>query len=323
MILYSQNINTAHGPFGELRQPITKKQVFRNLDVIAERIIASGAVVVCLQEVDFFSLRTAGINQLEYLVHRLGFSFYHGSSHLRSPLPGVLKSFVSNTVLGRDLGTVVISKYPLSEHTSYDFGQSFSPHLPVNYLVKLLNECKGFTFVMVSPPDGPDFGVYSTHLLSDIFYQIIRYLGPELRGNTFGRGWQIQKLHTKVRSALRRFDMPMVIAGDFNAIPRSSRLMAFPSHLSGDPDDYTHDPAMQHIIEQKLFIPPFDLTANANPDLLDGFHTYPAVAPNRTLDYIFLAGPGVQFARYEVDPTPTSDHRAVVAELLFDQKSDL
>jgi len=50
------------------------------------------------------------------------------------------------------------------------------------------------------------------------------------------------------------------------------------------------------------------------PETIEPYHTYPAVDPDRTLDYVFVTRP-LSLRAYRVVPRPLSDHLAVMAEI--------
>lgn len=69
--------NYGHYLTGAWRHVLPSRGVRRNLDHIAE--LLSNYDVVALQEADAGSLRTAQLNQIEYLAHRAGFTHWHAA----------------------------------------------------------------------------------------------------------------------------------------------------------------------------------------------------------------------------------------------------
>lgn len=65
------NIGYASGDKNNLPVPLTKGEVVGNLDAMAEELRKLDADIVFLQEVDFDSRRTFGIDQMDYLVKAL------------------------------------------------------------------------------------------------------------------------------------------------------------------------------------------------------------------------------------------------------------
>jgi hypothetical protein len=57
-----------------------------------------------------------------------------------------------------------------------------------------------------------------------------------------------------------------------------------------------------------------ELFGAGTPETISSFHTYPAVDPDRTLDYVFTTAE-LAFVSYRVVPRAVSDHLLVMAEL--------
>jgi endonuclease/exonuclease/phosphatase family metal-dependent hydrolase len=181
----------------------------------------------------------------------------------------------------------------------------------VNYFAKLLNESKGYTFVSVEV-DGKRVGIINVHLLNDIVFEILRVVGRQVRGEIFARAWQVEKLIEHVRERLEQ-GLPMIVAGDFNSVPREDTLQHLHSR-NGDPDDYRRDVSMVLIREANVLHTIPQLFGAGTAETIEPFHTYPAIDPDRTLDYVF-ATPPLAIRSYRVVPQPVSDHLAVVAEI--------
>jgi endonuclease/exonuclease/phosphatase family metal-dependent hydrolase len=217
-------------------------------------------------------------------------------------------------IVNRDCGTAILSAYPLSETDSYDFGQSYRRDPKINYIARLLNECKGFTYGEIEI-EGKKVGIFSVHLLNDIVYQILRYLGRTIRGEIFARVWQVEKLLEKIREKIDESECPMIVAGDFNSVPRNSKLLDYTYTDAGDPDNYRRDMTMYLIKESGLIRTIPTLFGEGKADEIEALHTYPGHSPDRTLDYIFVSE-GLGFEDYRIIRRPVSDHRAVEAQIL-------
>ncbi len=309
------NINTGHGPQGNFWQRIGRRELLENLDAIASVIRSSDADVACIQEADLRWHRTHSVDQAGFIASRsrLPYLFRHG--HLSSPIPAFLRdatSFPDNVVVNRDTGTAILSRYQIFNTRKYDFGQSFTRSRMVNYAAKLLNEAKGYTFAELDA-GGARIAVMNAHLLNDIVYQVLRYLGKQVRGETFGRAWQAEKLLEHAKEHLEGIGSPLVVAGDFNTVPRESRLQ-FQQSRNGDPDDYRRDITMHLIRESGILRTIPELFGQGDPASIARYHTYPSVEPDRTLDYVFISRQ-LEFLDYRVIGTPVSDHLAVVATI--------
>ena len=306
------NMNTGHGPRGNFRQPIGKRELEENLESIAAMLEAESPDVVCLQEVDFDWRGTHRIDQAKWIAKRAGFPFVHGCAHHKSPLPHVVQRFLGNDVLfTRDCGTAILSRRPILETRQYTFGQTLTPSSRLNYFARLLNESKGYTFAKVEV-DGVNVGIINVHLLNDIVFEILHAVGKQVRGEIFARAWQIEKLLEHVREHVAG-GTPIIVAGDFNSVPREDVLDHLHSR-NGDPDDYRRDVSMVLVREAKLLATIPELFGQGNAATIEPFHTYPAVDPDRTLDYVFATS-AFSFLSYRVVSAPVSDHLGVVAEL--------
>ncbi|MGV8085163.1 MAG: endonuclease/exonuclease/phosphatase family protein [Candidatus Bilamarchaeum sp.] len=311
------NINTAHGPRGDFRDRLSDRTLKSNLDRIARVIHESAADVVCLQEVDFDWGGTRRKNQLQFLADATGLPFHHHQPHLKSPLPSFMRYARlprADIILNRDCGTAIISRFPIVERDHYDFGQSYKKDPLINYFARLLNECKGYTFAELDV-GGKQVGVYSVHVLNDIVFQILHYLGRSMRGETFARVWQVEKLLQKIRDRFDEAEVPIIVAGDFNTVPRESSL-DFKHSQNGDPDNYRRDVSMHLIREAGIISTIPTLFGAGNPNSISPFNTYPGCDPDRVLDYIFTTS-GLSIEDYRVIKQAVSDHLAVVATVSF------
>jgi endonuclease/exonuclease/phosphatase family metal-dependent hydrolase len=307
------NINTGHGPSGEFRQVLDRATVEANLGRVVDLLGREAPDVVCLQEVDFCWRGTSEIDQAAWIAERAGYDHVHACAHHRRMLPRALQRVVgkNEVIFTRNCGTAILSRHPFSRTDQYTFGQTLTAHPIVNHFAQLLNESKGYTFVEVEA-SGTRVGIINVHLLNDIVYEIFRAIGRKVRGEIFARAWQVEKLLEHVRE---RHDagLPMIVAGDFNSVPREDGL-EFTYSRRGDHDDYRRDVSMVLVREAKLLETIPELLGAGSPETIRPFHTYPALDPDRTLDYIF-ATHELSFASYRVVGRPVSDHLLVVAKL--------
>jgi len=312
--LLTLNMNTGHGPRGDFRRPMRRKKLLRNLQRIEDVIRKADPDVVFLQEVDIRWAGTWDINQAEYLRSKCGYGhcFYH--AHHRSPIPSILRSISrppGGVILNRDVGTAILSRQPLISKRAYDFGQSYSSFSSVNYAARLLNESKGYTYARMMGPSGP-VGLMNVHLLNDVLYQMFHALGRRIRGETFARVFQMQKLLEHVREHLESTGIPLIVAGDLNTVPTESQL-DFAYSRAGDPDTYERDISLVLLRESRLLRTIPILQGEGDHESIRPFWTYPS-DPDRTIDYIFISE-GLEFDGYEVLPDPVSDHLAVLATI--------
>jgi endonuclease/exonuclease/phosphatase family metal-dependent hydrolase len=311
--LATLNINTGHGARGEFRQIIDRRELEDNLAQVADLLAVEGPDVVCLQEVDSDWRGSCRVDQAHWIARRAGYPFVHFCAHHASPLPQLVQRILrtDDVIFTRNCGTAILSRLPFLERYDYTFGQTLTNSPLVNYFAKLLNESKGYTFAVVEV-DGARVGIMSVHLLNDIVFEILRAVGRQVRGEIFARAWQVEKLIEHVREGVER-GLSIVVAGDFNSVPREDVLHHLHSR-NGDPDDYRRDVSMYLMREAKLLETIPQLFGLGTPQTIAPYHTYPAVDPDRTLDYVFATQP-LAFHSYRVVPRLVSDHLAVVAEL--------
>jgi endonuclease/exonuclease/phosphatase family metal-dependent hydrolase len=307
------NMNTGHGPRGSFREVIARRELEDNLASVADLLVAEAPDVACLQEVDVDWRGSCRVDQAEWIAERAGYPFVHFCAHHASPLPQFAQRILQKTdvVFTRNCGTAILSRRPFVETHQYTFGQTLTASPLVNYFAKLLNESKGYTLAVVED-EGKRVGVMNVHLLNDIVFEILRVFGKTARGEIFARAWQVEKLIEHVREHLAQ-GVPMIVAGDFNSVPREDALHHLHSR-NGDPDDYRRDVSMVLIREAKVLRTVSELIGGGTRETIAPFHTYPAVDPDRTLDYVF-ATPPLAIRSYRVVPRPVSDHLAVVAEI--------
>jgi len=307
------NINTGHGPSGDFREVLDQKTVEANLGRVVDLLTREGPDVVCLQEVDFRWRGTCEIDQALWIARRAGYDHVHTWAHHTSALPrslwGLLRK--DEIIFTRECGTAILSRRPFARTHQYTFGQTLTESPVVNHFAKLLNESKGYTFVEVEA-GGMRVGIVNVHLLNDIVYQILSTLGRTVRGEIFARAWQVEKLLEHVREH-HEAGLPVIVAGDFNSVPREDSL-EFRHSRRGDHDDYRRDVSMVLMREAKLLETIPELFGAGAPETIGPFHTYPAVDPDRTLDYVF-ATRELSFHSYRVVPRAVSDHLLVVAKL--------
>lgn len=311
--LATLNMNTGHGARRGFRDVIDRRALEDNLASIADLLAAEAPDVACLQEVDVDWRGTCRVNQARWIAARAGYPFVHACAHHATPLPRFAHALFHerDVVFTRNCGTAILSRRPFVETYHYTFGQTLTSSPMLNYFAKLLNESKGYTFVVVEVL-GVRVGVMNVHLLNDIVFEILRAVGKQVRGEIFARAWQVEKLIEHVRECVER-GLSMIVAGDFNSVPREDALHHLHSR-NGDPDDYRRDVSMYLMREAKLLQTIPQLSGNGTPQTIKPFHTYPAIAPDRTLDYIFATRP-LSIRSYRVVPRLVSDHLAVVAEL--------
>ncbi|MDO8554635.1 MAG: endonuclease/exonuclease/phosphatase family protein [Candidatus Micrarchaeota archaeon] len=281
------NLNTGHGPRGNVRDRIGRDVLIENLDRIALVIKTVNPDFACLQEVDFRWAGTHNINQRRYLREATGMPQAASTMHHRRIISNFVAKLIGNyipSIFERYFGTAILSKFPIIQRTGYTFGQDFSRYETINEVLKLLNESKGYTKIEVEV-DGRRISVMDVHLVSDIMYHVFKYLTKrDIYGITFVKEWQVQRVLRYIAAERN----PLILAGDLNSIPPESERTDFAGDTNGDHDNYTRDKTMRLIRESGLIRTFPILFGEGNAADISRCNTYPTLGPNRVLDYIFV-----------------------------------
>lgn len=256
--------------------PRTKAFYQTQLNKLVDEIKASAPDIICLQEIDFESFRSAGINQAEYLATKAAYPYVAEAVSWDAnyiPFP----YWPLNRHFGRmKSGGAVLSKYPI-----------------VSNIVHLLRK-----------PQGQPWW-YNLFYLHRYFQEVSIELGEQKINlinvhleafDKLDRKFQIQELVTKVRS--QKIDF---VAGDFNMIPESAIKK---TKFANDSDNYENDNSYIEMSKAGLL--------EVIPDSIYSldevrYFTFPASQPDRRLDYIFY-NPDLKMIKAEVLPSALSDH---------------
>lgn len=288
--LLTYNIHYGAGMNPDLAKPLTLEQIKANLDGIARVINQLGVDAVLLQEVDFDSARTHGLNQMEYLARatRLGYM---------APVPTWVKGYLPYplwppfSMLGRlDSGQVVLSRWPIKENRR-----------------------------LALPKPAEWFFLYRAFYLARAIQKVTLDVGgtPVTLINIHSESGSLpnRQIHAEM---IRDFVRPLtkgalVMAGDFNAVPPEA---AKKNGFGDEPDlDQRSDKSIATIRSLNLreTIPP-DRYHREEPISL----TFPADKPTRRLDYLFFSDAFYLGSGHVMNHLgPLSDHRPIFAELLF------
>ncbi|GMV40820.1 MAG: endonuclease [Myxococcales bacterium] len=290
LIVVGYNIAYGRGPGGDEAGPWTRDHIERTLDALAAQIEATGAHVAALQEVDLGAHRSHGIDQARYLTEKLGWSNYACALTWENnyvPFPywpparhyGRMKS-----------GQCVLSRLPIRSSVRYRLPQPAANPFWYNwfYLHRALQA------VTIEAGGGRVVELVNVHLEAfDVPNREaqVGILEDVLRGLETDR---------------------VVLVGDFNALPPgATRRHGF----ADEPDaDFREDKSMARIYAMDGLR---EALGPAGPDDPATF-TFPADAPSRRLDYLFVR-PGfvVTEGRVLHDGPALSDHRGIVARLRF------
>lgn len=286
------NIGYASGMENNKGNVLTPADITANLDTIAAAIRRNGADVVALQEVDFDSRRSHGIDELRYLQEKLDFPFAAyvlnwNKRYVPFPIGLDFKKHFGRVRSGQ----AVLSRAPIAENA-------------VDYLAKPFNRPFWYNMFYISRAvqrvkllvAGRELDLYNVHL--EAFHT----------GTRMQHAKQLREI-MKARGFAEGF-----VAGDFNALPPgAARLSGF----ADEPEsDFTGDGTIERIEEGGGLL-------DVVPDSIDGLDespafTFPSDAPARRLDYVFRS-PDMRLVRWSVDrgAGSGSDHLPVIAVFML------
>jgi endonuclease/exonuclease/phosphatase family metal-dependent hydrolase len=267
-----------------------EKTTMQQMETVAAAIKKMDADVIMLQEVDLGSKRTHGIDQLKFIKQKTAYG-YHACALVWK------KNYVPFPFfpLRHQIGFVraancILSKYPLGNHESliFDKPASHAWWLNIGYIDR------GLQRVDIK------IGEKKVALL-----------------NVHLEAWDIaarEKQILEVISYMDKIDIPLILGGDFNTVmPGTKKLSGF---LDEPGADFSRDRTLNILLqkEPQLVIPKINAISNENP--YEHF-TFPANAPDRRLDYIFIRGKGISFKNFRVgfEAGVASDHLPVIAEI--------
>lgn len=278
----SFNIGYGRGPAGDESGPWTREHIEKHLDGIAAQLVTLGADLAFLQEVDLDAARSHHIDQGAYLAEKAGFPF-------SSCVVTWEKNYVpfpywppSRHYGAMKSGQCLLSRFPIKSSTRHRLPQPSSNAWWRNrfYLNRALD-------VVELEVGGRRLHAINVHLEA---------FDPDNRMD------QVQRLIALLPTL--EADR-LIVAGDFNTLPpEASQKKGFVDEPEAD---FTNDATLTMM--RKV-----DGLAEIIPEATA--FTFPADAPTRRLDYVFL---GRAFTRLEarvVTDTPVwSDHLPVAARL--------
>ncbi|MES2525808.1 MAG: endonuclease/exonuclease/phosphatase family protein [Bdellovibrionota bacterium] len=256
--------------------PRTKEFYEERLQGLVHQIREWNPDIICFQEIDFDSGRSAGINQAEYVAIHAGYPYVaEGVSWKAHYIPFPYWPLSRN--FGRmNSGGAILSRYPIKSHQMELLSKPGSN--PWWYNLFYLHRYFQDATIEIS---GKDYRVVNLHL--EAFDKV-------------DRAEQIRNLSLKVSSGKIDF-----AAGDYNMVPDvSAKKRNFPE----SDDDYWDDKSfgimtksgMEEVIPEEIY----------GKDE-SRFMTFPSWRPDRRLDYIFFKK-GLKMMRAEVLPSALSDH---------------
>jgi endonuclease/exonuclease/phosphatase family metal-dependent hydrolase len=282
--ILSWNIAYARGPAGDEAGPWSREHIVEHLDNIAQAIAALNLDVVALQEVDFDSERSHRIDQAAYIARRLGWD--HGAcvvtwQHNYVPWP----YWPPSRHFGRmKSGQCVLSRHPLHSHVRHLLPQPASH--PFWYNLFYLNRVIQSMEVEVHGERVPLFNI---HL--EAFDPVNRMRQARVLADLLGESPPPTQ----------------IMLGDFNALPpEAKRRHGF---VDEPGIDFRGDTTLDLFWTRSDLREVFQGVEGSPPV------TFPAEAPTRRLDHVFV-GKGWELGEVGVpDVASLSDHLPVLARL--------
>lgn len=222
-----------------------------NLARVAELVRRTGADLVLLQEVDRNTQRSGPTDQPAMLARLTGYSVAFGRTI---------------GFQGGDYGIALLSRWPIRRDTLIPLAVTAPPGRTAEG-----REQRGVLVTRVDAPGGP-LAVLNTHVDAS---------GEEV--------WRAQEIAGVLReaSSVDTAAVPLLVGGDFNAVPESPIHQALGT--AGLRDAWAECGA-------------------------GDARTFPVNAPARRIDYLYLAG-GVRCVEARVLPEYASDHRPLLVRL--------
>lgn len=287
------NMGYASGMENNKGNVLSPADIIANLDTIAACIWRNNADIVALQEIDFDSRRSHGINQLRYLQEKLDFPFAAyilnwNKRYVPFPIDLDFKRHFGRVQSGQ----AVLSRVPIAENAAEFLAKPFDK--PFWYNMFYISRAAQRVKALVA---GRELEFYNVHL--EAFHT----------GTRMHQATQLLDL-MKARGFAAGF-----VAGDFNALPPGARkILGF----ADEPEaDFTGDTTIQ-VLERKGGL------AEVVPDSINRLDespsfTFPSDGPTRRLDYLFYS-PGMRLLRWSVDRDAGtgSDHLPVIATFEID-----
>jgi endonuclease/exonuclease/phosphatase family metal-dependent hydrolase len=281
--------NVAFGG-GAGKQPTerhARPDVLANLSKVASAVRAEAPDVVFLQEVDRPSDRSGGVDQLQVLQDTLGLPYACFATTWRLnylPFP----YWPPERHVGRVWsGQAILSRFPIVDCDRVPLPQ------PAEYAwwYNRFFLHRSLQVARVALAEGRELALVNVHL--EAFSQPNREV-------------QAERLATE----LARLDpaLPLVLAGDFNAVPAGA------TKKNGYADEPETDFATDHTLAIVRTVPGLREAFDDASDVPEADTlTFPAEAPTRRLDYLFTRGLQAPASRRVVPEAAASDHRPIVA----------
>lgn len=291
MVVATYNIAHAQGLKDQPSDWRDKETTLAHLRQLAHAITQMDADVVLLQEVDIDANRTHHINQVAYLAKEANYPAYACAVLWEKnylPFPYVPFEHQIGQVQS---GNCVLSRYPLVQQERLVFDKPASNPFWYNW---------GYI----------DRGVQK--IVAQVGQQLVTFFNIHLEA------WEAAAKNKQVRELLRFADQvkgPLVIGGDFNAVPPEATVKA---QFADEPDNnYSQDDVISYMRatakEASEAIPEAVYRRDEKAAL-----TFPTDIPTRRMDYLYgLKGMQIKQGRVVHEAGIASDHFPVMATVVW------
>ena len=294
----SYNIHFGIGLKWNRKDKLTKQDFLQRLDRIAQILQEINADIVLLQEVDFNSARSKNIDQALYLAEKAGYGYIAKATYLKEKFHPNLQGM--NGCI--DFGLCILSRFPLSEPEARIF--PYPDEMPF-YLKWIYN------------PHG------AQKVVATIGEQKVQIINVHLEP------WSQktrQKESSFLASWINRLPGPLILGGDFNALPpeisekKGYYLSDMPWFIKKQKQDITKDQTIQIIRN----IQGMSDIISADKYLQNKSYTFPADNPKERLDYIFARKEAKIVHGYVYQHAETaSDHLPIAAYVRYLPYTDI
>ncbi len=265
--------------------PKDKEHFLKALDDIVSVISSKDCDIVLLQEVDFGSRKSHGVDQLKYLADELGMNYAYAPSWKVNYLPFPYWPISSH--FGRVYsGGAILSKYPIEKNrvVLHPKPKSNPWHYNLFYLSR-------YTQIVDVKIKNKTWSIFNNHL------------------EAFAKKNRVIQAKEMVKFAKEESDL-LVLGGDLNTTPTvASKKGSFPGY---EEDDYENDPTYSIIAG----IDGIKDALSTEEYLKDEsrWFSFSSVRADRKLDYIFV-NEMATVEEFEVLKVPVSDHYPLFAKI--------
>ncbi|MDY6843958.1 MAG: endonuclease/exonuclease/phosphatase family protein [Thermodesulfobacteriota bacterium] len=292
IVVLTWNIAFAYGfgSDGNGYVPRTTDEMAKRLERIGEIILASDADIVLLQEVDFDSHRSHHVDQLKELSYLTGLRYAAYAVSWRAGYIPFPYWPPENQFGAMCSGGAILSRYPIISNRVVLHSKPHDNPLWYNafYLFRYMQEVQ------------IQWG-------KQVLYVSNNHLEAYDQAN---RAHQARMLVQRVRKLTSDTQM-VVVGGDMNTIPLEATIRYnYPDNID---DDYRGDSTMQTLRKMSGFCEIVKADDYRKDE--SAFFTFPAHAPNRRLDYLFIPKEVCVEDVRIIYTDDLSDHLPVRAEL--------